>query len=305
MATKQQYHDNAPDTYVQIYKIGAIDRQASQSFLTGDAYDISSVFLRVYRLNLPKIMTVSIREASGDGPTGSDLVSGTFDGDIITPDSAGEWIEITFVTPYSLSTATKYTIVMRNAGADGGAGAGVRWLAVAGSSSYPDGQASYSFNGGSSWSAASVDFNFETWGSAPSRQINLPSPTDTDTGVTLQPLLQWKIDGASEVVEGDSFDVYLKTNDSNFGPEDLLRNVTDLDVQIIGGLSYNALYYWQVIPFSEEGDLLGADAWSFTTITFAPPAVSVDGSGNPTGLNNMVTLKRLVAASNNNVYYET
>ena len=154
--------------------------------------------------------------------------------------------------------------------------------------------------GGGTFTSPTYTFTMGT----PSRQVENPTPLDTDTGIVLTPLLQWEVDGEG-LKEGDSFDVYLKAGDFNFGPENLLRNVTDLDVQIISGLTYGTLYYWQVVPFSEEGDLLGADAWSFTTILFLPPAVSVDGSGNPTGLNNMITLQRLVVASNNGIFYET
>lgn len=305
MATKRQYHDSSPDGYLQIYKTGAFDRQASQSFLTGSTYDISSVFLRVYRLDLPGTMTVSIREASGDEPTGGDLVSGTFNGNTVTLDSSGEWIEITFGTPYSLSASTKYTIVMRNAGVDGGPTAVIRWLAVDGSSSYPDGQAKYSFDGGSSWSSSSRDFNFETWGSDPSRQIDTPTPSDTDTGIVLVPLLQWKIDGTFETVDGDLFAIYLKAGDSNFGGDDLLQSGrTSLDIQILWGLSYNTLYYWQVLATSTAEDLLDSAIWTFTTMPFLPPTPSVDGSGNPTGESNMMTIKRLIAAARNRIYYE-
>lgn len=134
------------------------------------------------------------------------------------------------------------------------------------------------------------------------RQVENPTPSDTDTGITLTPRLQWEVSGEG-LKEGDNFDVYLKADDLDFGPENLLRNVTDLDVQVIAGLIYNTLYYWQVVPFSEEGDLLGDDAWSFTTLPFLPPAPS--GGGNPTGLNNMITVKRLIVAADNKVFYET
>ncbi len=302
-ATKRQYHDSAPDGHASLYVSGATDRQGAQSFTTTDSYSISSVKVLIYRINSPGTYTVSIRAASGDAPTGGDLASGEFEGSSITTNVAGEWKEITFDTPYELSSTTKYTIVIRYTGG-GDSGGSIEWLGVGGSSSYPAGQGTYSFTGGSTWSALSRDFNFETWGSDIIRQVENPTPLDTDTGITLTPRLQWEVSGEG-LKEGDSFDVYLKADDFDFGPDDLLRNVTDLDVQIIGGLTYETLYYWQVVPFSEEGDLLGADAWSFTTILFLPPAVSVDGSGNPTGLNNMVTLKRIVAAANDKVFYET
>ena len=301
-ATKRQYHDSAANSSSTIFKSVSTNRHAAQSFTTTSAYSISSVKILIYRFGLPETLTVSIREVSGDDPTGDDLAVSTFDADIITEDTDGEWKEIIFDTPYELAATTKYTIYIRNEGAAHGVGPALYWLGVSGASSYPNGAGRYSFNGGVGWSSAAKDFNFETWGSDITRQVENPTPSDTDINITLTPRLQWEVSGEG-LKEGDSFDVYLKAGDFNFGPEDLLRNVTDLDVQIIAGLTYNTVYYWQVIPFSEEGDLLGADAWSFTTILFLPPVPS--GGGNPNGLNNMITLKRLVVATNNSIYYET
>ena len=308
-ATKRQYHDSTPNSNSPVFKSVSANRQAAQSFTTTDAYSISSVKILVYRFSLPETITVSIRAVSGDDPTGSDLAVGTFDGDAVTEDSGGEWKEITFDTPYELSASTKYTIHIRNEGTAHGVGPSLNWLGVSGSSSYPDGAGRYSFNGGAGWSSASKDFNFETWGSNPTRTINLSSPTDTDTGIGLEPLLQWSIDGGG-AVSGDLLDIYLRKDDSNFTGDDLLSGLVDAtlnsDLQIVGGLTYNSTYYWQVQAAASAGDdLVSSSIFSFTTLVFAPPAVSIDGSGNPTGLNNMVTLKRIVVAADNKIFFET
>ena len=308
MATKQQYHDNASNGHTSLYVSGANDRQGSQSFTTDDAYSISSVKVLIYKINSPGTYTVSIRAASGDAPTGGDLASGEFEGSSITTNVAGEWKEVVFDASYELNATTKYTIVIRYTGG-GDSGGSIEWLGVSGSSSYPDGQGTYSFTGGSTWSALARDFNFETWGGPVTRQITLTSPTDEDTGILLQPLLQWSISGDG-AQEGDLLDIYFRKDDANFTGDDLLAGLVDAtlnsSLQIVAGLEYGATYYWQVQAFtSEEDDLLSSSVFSFTVQSFSPPAYSVHPiSGLPTGENNQITVRRLVAIANNKFWYE-
>ena len=155
--------------------------------------------------------------------------------------------------------------------------------------------------GGGTFTSPTYTFTMGT----PSRQVQLSSPVDEDTGITLQPRLEWDVDGAGQH-EDDYFFPYLRKDNADFTEDDLLVNFYQgLWRQIISGLVYGATYYWQVQAANEAGDLLDSEVWSFTTLVFAPPAVSVDGNSNPTGLNNMITLKRLVTAANNKVFYET
>lgn len=156
----------------------------------------------------------------------------------------------------------------------------------------------------------SSEFTFTTEAN-PNRQIELSSPTDTDTGITLIPLLEWTIDGAG-ATEGDLLDVYLKKDDSDFGSADLIGDLLDAtlntDKQIISGLEYNTTYYWQVQAASSTADdLLSSEIYSFTTLVFYPPTPSVDPDDGDiiTGMNGMVTLKRLVVAADDKVFYET
>ncbi len=148
------------------------------------------------------------------------------------------------------------------------------------------------------------------------RQINLSSPANTATGVTIQPLLQWSIDGGG-VEAGDLLDVYFKKDNSDFGEDDLLGGLVDAVLnsswQIVGGVDYNSTYYWQIqAAASGDGELSSSSVRSFTSLLFAPPlptGITLDGDGNPTGtptgVNNMATLKRLVVASNSKIWYET
>ena len=84
-----------------------------------------------------------------------------------------------------------------------------------------------------------------------------------------------------------------------------------LSVSVSAVLEYNTIYNWRVDTDTGAETITG-DVWSFTTLVFAPPlpsGVTLDGdgipTGTPTGVNNMVTLKKLVVAANNKVFYES
>ena len=137
-----------------------------QTFTTTSAYVISSVKLKIYRVGSPGTITVSIRATDvGGKPTGADLASGTTDGDTLTTSSSGEWREITFGTPYSLSGTTKYAIVASTASGD--YENEVLWKRDATSPTYSGGSAGDSTDSGSSWSLITTqDMMFECWESS-------------------------------------------------------------------------------------------------------------------------------------------
>lgn len=105
-----------------------------------------------------------------------------------------------------------------------------------------------------------------------------------------------------------------ETYDIYFGPTGSLVLISEdqagLSIEVPYALEYNTEYSWRVDATNEHGTTTG-DVWSFTTLVYDPPLPSgitlVNGepTGTPTGVNNMVTLKRLVAVANNKVFYET
>ncbi len=100
-------------------------------------------------------------------------------------------------------------------------------------------------------------------------------------------------------------------------PGDLIQiaeEQAELSVIVPAVLEYNTVYHWRVDTITET-ELITGDTWSFTALLFAPPfptGVTLDygedppvPTGTPTGENNMVTIKRIVAAANNKIFYET
>ena len=100
----------------------------------------------------------------------------------------------------------------------------------------------------------------------------------------------------------ETYSIYFGTTSGNLSLIQSGLEATEVAVPDLP-LEYNTTYYWRVDATNEYYTTTG-DEWSFTTIVFDPPAVSVDGSGNPTGENNMYTVRRLAAVANNKFWYE-
>lgn len=78
-------------------------------------------------------------------------------------------------------------------------------------------------------------------------------------------------------------------------------------------LDYDTTYSWFVRKDLGGGNSIDSDTWSFTTMTYAPPAHSTRtrppyGGGAditvPTGENNIITVQRLIAVANDKFWYE-
>ena len=163
-AELQESYNTGDDGYVSIDQ----GHWEAQLFTAGSDYDISSVKLLLYRHGTysPGTVYVTIRATAPGGidgyiPTGGDLASGTADGSTLTTDSGGEWKEITFDTPYALSTGVEYAIVVV---CDNVANFALKWRGKS-AGTYADGNRASSSDG-STWYSSTRDNMFETWGEA-------------------------------------------------------------------------------------------------------------------------------------------
>jgi len=140
----------------------------AQTFTVGtvganENHKITSVKLLIRRYNLPGTLTVGIRATDGSGyPTGSDLTSGSIDGNSLP--TTATWTEIT-VTEYTLNAGIKYAIVAR--APSGSSVDYVIWSLDKSSPTYTGGSAFTSSNSGSSWTEDTTkDLMFEEYGTA-------------------------------------------------------------------------------------------------------------------------------------------
>ena len=300
MSTLYEYYNSGNDSYNAVY--GNI--WCGQSFTTVASFSISSVKLFLNRTGDPGTITVSIKATSGGLPTDDDLCSGTISGSSITYNPVGAWYEITFSSPYTLDAETKYAIIVRTSASFPNI---LYWHYDHTSPTYAGGSYHFSANGGSSWSAnTGTDFMFETWGNPilPGKPTN-PTPADEESGIALHSTtVTWESGGNT-----DSYNIYFGTLSGFLSL--VAEGVTELEATLVTGnfTNYGFPQYWRVDAVNDAGITQG-DEWYLTTILFdtiIPTGMSlVDGelTGTPTGENNMITVRRLVAAANSKIWYE-
>jgi len=123
-------------------------------------HELWRVRLKMYREGLPGTVTIGIRTDRA----GADIVTATLDGNALTTDPAGQWVDIDFATHPQLNFLTEYNIVMR---APGGNSTNSVHVICDAAKTYGGGYVYYSSNSGASWSyyaSANYMFLFEEWG---------------------------------------------------------------------------------------------------------------------------------------------
>jgi hypothetical protein len=161
MVQLYEYYNTDDDSASTVYGV----YWRAQTFTVGSVqHTVTSVKLKLFRGGSPGTVTVSIKATNGNGhPTGSDLTSGTTNGNTLPTDPRYEWREIT-LTEYTLSANTKYAIVVR--APSGNISNYLRWRADSSDPTYTGGNFESSSDSGSSWTAyTGYDMMFEVWGS--------------------------------------------------------------------------------------------------------------------------------------------
>jgi len=107
----------------------------------------------------PDILTVSIRATDSDGhPTGSDLTSGTISALSVSESEC--FIDVIFSSPCTLSSNTKYALVMYSTGES--LSSFYSWW-IRRSDVFPGGNLEQSVNSGSTWTSQPWDASFELY----------------------------------------------------------------------------------------------------------------------------------------------
>jgi len=261
------------------------DVLAGQSFTASDSYELGSIEFRLQKdSGSPGVLTISLYATDGSGlPTGGVLSTGTTNGDTL-PTSGYETRE-TSMSSYNIVSGTKYCILIDQASAVNGNGWGALGSSV---NPYAGGCLVNNNVGGVFANYTNFDLWFRTNSpdAAPGKATN-PSPTNTATGVSINVAeLSW--------TQGDGAD----TEEVYFGPSGDLSLVQDgagttFDLSGYLPFPYGTTYQWRIDSTNDVGTTTG-DTWSFTTMEFTPPEVSV-----------FQTVKRLCACAENRFWYES
>jgi len=156
-STLQDYFNTGDDNYAGAFGTSWI----TQTFTTNSAYTITETHAKLYREGSPGTCNLNIYATTSDHPTGSAIASGSFNGNALTTNTAGEWITVTY-TGTALTSTTKYAIVLNCP--DGTNPNRVNWRMDASSPSYSGGSYGASADSGANWSMnTSYDHMFETY----------------------------------------------------------------------------------------------------------------------------------------------
>lgn len=283
-----QYFTDAPNNYMPAYKtseqggVGPQDRWLAQSFLTVSAYTISGVVLNLFQAAIApaQTLTVSIRAVSENAPTGSDLAVGTLDARDLSLNPAGEWKEITFATPYALSEATKYAIVIRCTGIDGA----IYWAGRddgAYQGQVVRGLLIFNANQSVSWTSieqGNYDFNFATLADAVDvEKISPMHNSVVSTGATT--ILDWEDPGSGAT----KYSWVLSWEDPIWGPSTASGTRTAPTTEVDVSSAISSIYdtgarecTWHVRPYIGGEYVDDDDPWTLEIV--GPPATAI----NPT-----------------------
>lgn len=289
-----------------------------QTFTPQVDYVISSVRVYWKKVDLDNDFdwswTLSIVTTSGGTPTSTSIASASFAFQETPFDWT--WVEFEFGTPVALTAETMYAIRVI---VDGGSSDHPIQWARRTTANYTRGTIWHHqwgtggdgvYPGALSEFVAEGDFFFETWGTgAPSKAVN-PTPTDTNSNVTLDhDTIIWEDGGGA-----DTFDVYYGTTSGSLTLVSSAQAGTSFTIWgVSDGSPYDYLdiRYWRIDSTNEAGTTTG-DEWMFTTIPLTYPNPSPtppdpdypyppDHDFNPNFIN---TTQRLICAANSKVWYE-
>lgn len=166
-----KYHHPGPVTHLFEHYITGDDNNTGgmgygsywfgQTFTPQITHTVNSVKLLAYRYGNPGLVTASIRATSFEKPFGSDLCSGTTNGNSLPTGSPYEWREIPLGSGTLLQAKTKYAIVLRSAGLNFSNRFICRLDASA--PTYTRGQYVTSSTAGVSWLLNPPDLMFQEW----------------------------------------------------------------------------------------------------------------------------------------------
>ena len=299
MATKYDYYESG----ISGGKFYNTRPSICVNFEASDSYNIEYVVIYGNRNGTFTSLTAYLYTVDGDNKPNELVATGQTINWVNLPTSASQ-VTFTFGTSPAVTSGTQYAIVFTIVGSSG-SGDNFDWyIQNAGGyrrGIYFPGDDWYMYSGQSHW--------FQVWGNLsptlPGKPTT-PSPTDSASDVGLNDTTAtWESGG-----DTDTYNVFYGTL-SGFLTQ-IATGLTDPSQLLVDGAFgvYNKITYWRVDAVNTEGTTQG-DEWYFTTLAFLPvlpSGISLDGDGNPIGtpdgLNNIMTIHKLVAAADNTIWYE-
>lgn len=282
---RKDYVNTGDTTSYYIRGTGLFSKRG-QSFFVEAAYTPRRVRLKMLRAGNPGTFTVQIYQAEpgyGNPPIGDALCAGSYDGNSLTTDAAGEWIDVIFDSYTALPETNCVVIITAGAGTDDSNF--IRWR-IDTSTSYVEGCSTwYTGTPPLNWDySLTCDHMFEVWDSL---AVGLSKPTTPTPANASGPGIDFSTRTLSWV-DGGGAEAY----NVRIGPYPLATNVVSLHQP---GTSYVipesdiALYKdnpisWRVDAHAGEETVIG-DTWTFDprpakATTPSPADEAIDQSPN-------------------------
>lgn len=271
----------ASDTLFEYYntgydnnqKIGYIDWETEwvggQTFTPQVTHNQTSVKLKLFRSGSPGTITCYLFGTAAGLPVAPILRYKTYNGDSITTNANGEWVEFVWETPYQVTAGVKYAIVLDSLNKGGS----IWWAEDVTSPTYTGGNKIFSVDGSATFTAyAGTDMYFETYGTYPPA---VPSIVAKDASDITQ--YEAKLNATVSNDGYEACDVrfgYGTTSKAkvNFEDYDTVTDwvndyyTTGMNVSVnVGSLDADTTYYYRVQIKNSAGTAT-SDEISFTTL---------------------------------------
>lgn len=145
---KVYYNTGYDDGSCQVFS----DNWAYQTFTTTDAFQLTHVKLRIYRVGNPGTVTMYVETTVAGEPSGTAVATALVSGITLSLDVAGSWITFD-PTDYDLTATTQYAIVLACTGSSTNY---VVWLVDESAPAYAGGVFGLSDDGGTTWVAGNA-----------------------------------------------------------------------------------------------------------------------------------------------------
>ena len=240
-----------------------------QTFTPQVTHNQTSVKLKLIRSGSPGTITCYLFGTAAGLPVAPILRSKTYNGDSITTNANGEWVEFVWETPYQVTAGVKYAIVLDSPNRGGS----IWWQEDITSPTYTGGNKIFSVDGSATFTAyAGTDMYFEEYGTYPPA---VPSIVAKDASDITQ--YEAKLNATVSNDGYEACDVrfgYGTTSKAkvNFEDYDTVTDwvndyyTTGMNVSVnVGSLDADTTYYYRVQIKNSAGTAT-SDEISFTTL---------------------------------------
>lgn len=283
--TQYEHYTTGETGSFAAYGVNLLD---GQTFTAESDHTITSIKIKVYRKGSPGTVYLYLCGTTGGHPNGYDIKrTGSFNGNTITNNSAGEWVTIS-VASYTVTSGTKYGLVLKASSGD--IDNCIYWLYDADSPTYTGGNFEYTTDGGANWTSyTSADYMFDIYGE---NLIDPPTVTTQDASAVTATTATGNGNITDTGGENCTKRGVVYDTTSQADPDDAAPTASGYDyyeestgsfstgafTEALTGLVHGTTYYLRAYAYNSNGYDYGEEV-SFTT-SITTPAINAVAASN-------------------------